>query len=171
MFRAVVMATLLFVNFILQSTVFGFIEIINVKPNTSVVFIICYAMLRGDMEGAVFGFFSGLIHDIYFGRLFGLYALLGMLTGFICGKPFKDFYRENYLLPLFLSAVTLLIYGFCFYFTNFLFRGKTDFFYYFGRIILPETVYSSVISIVIYRITYSVNNRLEQREKMSRRLF
>ncbi len=171
MLRVVVMSVVLFINFILQSTLFEFIEIINVKPNTAVIFIISYAILRGDLEGAVFGFFSGLIQDIYFGRLFGLYALLGMLTGYFCGKPFKAFYRENYILPMLLSAITLVIYGFAFYFTNFLFRGKTDFFFYFGRIILPETVYTSAMTVIVYRIMYSINYRLEDREKMTRRLF
>ncbi len=169
--RVLVISLILLLNLVLQSTVFGYIEIIGVKPNSALLIIVTYAMLRGDLEGAIVGFFSGLLQDVLFGRVLGLYAMLGLLTGYICGKPFKDFYRENYMIPLILSGISCICYEFAFYFIFFLFQGNIDLFYYFSRVILPETVYTIVIAIPIYRIMYGINLFLEEHEKHNRRLF
>ncbi len=169
--RVFVMAVLTVIGFVIQSTVFDYIQILGVKPNAIVLIIVSYAMLRGDLEGAFLGFFSGLLIDIFFSDFIGLHALLGMLTGYFCGKPFRNFYRENYLLPLVLVGVSVFCYEFAFYFTSFLFRGKVDFWYYLKNIILPESVYSLMIAIPVYRILYAINLRLEKHEGLTRKLF
>jgi rod shape-determining protein MreD len=171
MLRAVVMFVVMFVNLILQSTAFNYIEIINVKPNTALLLIVAYALLRGDIEGAAFGFVSGLLQDLFFGRVIGLYAMLGMVTGFVCGKPFKDFYKENYLIPIFLTGIVCVSYEFLFYVTYFLFQGKVSIMTYFGRIILPETMYTLVVTMPVYRLIYNINKRLESHERYTRKLF
>jgi rod shape-determining protein MreD len=158
-------------NLILQSTIFQYIRVFGIMPNFTVLFIVSYAILRGDIEGAAVGFFAGLVQDIYFGELIGVSAMLGFLLGFVCGKPFKDFFRENDWLPLILSFASLLAYGFCYYVFTYLFRGETDFLYYFNRKILPEAVYSVVLVLPVYRLVYFLNSKLEMREKSMRKLF
>ena len=160
----------LFINAVLQSTLYNHIAIIGIKPNTALIFIVCYAMLRGDVEGAIVGFCFGLVQDFTSGRIVGLYALLGLLTGYFCGKPFKDFYRESLMLPIFLTAVSTVCYEFAFYFVGFLFRGNIDLFYYFGRIILPGTAYSVLMAFPVYRLVYAMNKFLENQQRNSRRL-
>lgn len=169
--RIIVTFFLLVFNLVLESTLFQSIAIIGVKPNTALLIIVSYAMLRGDIEGALAGFFAGLLQDIFFGRYIGLHALLGMTVGFICGKPFKDFYRENYMAPLLLSALAIFGYEFAFYLTNFLLRARLDFFYYFQKIILPEAAYTVILSMPVYSLVYAVNARLEKHEKANRKLF
>jgi len=169
--RIGVLGAVLLINFILQTTIFEYIAVLGIKPNTAIVLIVCYSILRGDFEGAIFGFFTGLLQDLFFGKYIGLYALLGLLTGFVCGKPFKNFYRENYLLPLLLTAFSVIGYEFLFYATNFLFRAKVDWLYYLCRVILPEAVYTGLFSIPLYRLFYIVNSRLEKAERHARKLF
>ena len=169
--RIACMSVFLLTNLILQSTLFRHIEIIGIRPNTAVVLIVCYAMLRGDVEGAIFGFFAGLLQDIVFGRIIGLYAMLGLLTGYFCGKPFKDFYRENYLLPIFLISMAVITYEFFFYLLTFLFQGHVDLLFYFWRIMLPTMAYSTLLAIPLYRLVYAVNSAVEKYEKKNRKLF
>jgi rod shape-determining protein MreD len=169
--RVVIVAALILLNYILQTTVLGYIEIIGVKPNTSLILIIAYAMTRGDVEGAVVGLFTGLVQDLFFSDALGHYALLGALLGFLCGKPFKDFYREHPLLPILLTGVGVLAYEFVFYVSAFLLEGKVDLPYYFSRTILPETVYTLIFAIPVYQIIYRANAFLERRESESRKFF
>jgi rod shape-determining protein MreD len=169
--RIAVTGLIIFINFILQSTLFDYISIGATKPNTAVVIIVCYAILRGDVEGSIVGFISGLIHDIFFGRVIGLFALLGALIGFFCGKPFKNFYSESFMLPIILVAVSSLFYEIGFYFFDLLFTGQVDVLFYFWAIILPSAVYSTILSVPIYRLIYGINSRLEEREKARRKLF
>ena len=171
MLRIGVLSVILLINFSLQSTLFHYIEIIGVKPNTALIIIVGYSILRGDMEGAILGFFTGLLQDIYFNSYIGLYALMGMLTGYFCGKPFKDFFRENFFLPLSLVAISSLIHQFILYVANFLFRARLDFPFYFRTIILPGSVYTIIMTVPIYSLLYGINNKLEEVEKDKRKLF
>lgn len=171
MLRILVTSLLILTSFILQSTVFPYIEVIGVKPNTALIIIVSYGILRGDVEGAVVGFFSGLLQDIFFGDIIGLYAMLGMLTGFISGKPFKDFFRENDLLPLLVVAIAAMVYEFSIFLTTHLLLGRIDIWHYFRTIILPSAVYTAVLTIPLYRLMYFINGRLERGEKLRRKLF
>jgi len=171
MVRALALFFTLILNLTLQSTVFNYIEIIGIKPNTAVLVVVSYAILRGDTEGAAAGFFAGLLQDCFFGEIIGMNALFYMAVGYMCGKPFKDFFHENIFFPLLLGSISILFYGHVIYLTNFLFRGKLDFFYYFSRIILPETVYTVALTAPVYRAVYALNSRLEKRERIRRMLF
>ena len=171
MVRAITMIFVIIINFILQSTLFQYIAIAGIKPNTAILIIVSYAILRGDIEATLAGFFAGLLQDIFFGYYLGLFALLGALIGFVCGKPFKNFFPENYLLPVILTAISMLAHEFLFYVFSFLLYGRTELSYYFDRIILPGTIYTMVLSLVIYRLIYGINRRLEAHEKKRRHFF
>ena len=171
MARIIVLLLTVTVNLTFQSTVFGYIAIIGIKPNSAILIIISYAILRGDSEGALAGFAAGLLQDCFFGEIIGMNAMLYMIIGYMCGKPFKDFFHENIFFPLLLSLISVLFYGHVIYFTNFLLRGRLDYFYYFRKIILPETVYTVALAMPVYRLVYGLNDRLEKHERSRRLLF
>ena len=171
MLRIGVLTAILIANYSLQVTLFQYIEILDVKPNTALIIIISYSILRGDVEGAILGFFAGLLQDIYFSSYIGLYALMGMLAGYFCGKPFKDFFRENFFLPLSLVAFCSLIQQCILYMVNFLFRSKLDFLFYIRIFVLPESVYTIILTVPVYSLMYWINNKLEEIEKGTRKLF
>lgn len=169
--RAFVISVIVFINFILQSTLFQYIEILGVKPNTAILIIVSFAVLRGDIEGSIIGFFAGLLQDLFFGQVIGFYALLYALAGYICGKPFKDFFRENYIFPVVLTFISMICCEFIFYVFHFLLQGRVDFSYYLNKIILPETVYTMILSIPFYQLIYLINEKLEKREKPMKSIF
>ena len=163
--RILIIALIVFLNFILQSTVLGYAQIFGIMPNTALIIVITYAMLRDDVEGAMVGFAAGLLNDVFFGRIIGVSALLMMLTGFLCGKPFRDFFKENYIAPILLVGAASIAYEFMFYVLNFLLLGRVNFPRYFVQIILPTALYNMIVGIIIYRVLYGVNRRLEAREE------
>jgi len=169
--RVFVMSVLLLLHMILQSTLLQGIAIMGVLPSTTILLIVSYAILRGDVEGAIVGFAAGFLQDVFFGQYLGFYAVCGALTGYICGKPFRDFFRENYLLPLLLVLAAVLANELVFYVFHFLLFGQTNFWYYFQKIILPETVYTLFLAIPAYRVIYGLNERLERFAKRRRHMF
>lgn len=171
MLNAAVTALVLVVNFILQSTVLQLIEIRGVIPDTMLIIVVSYSLLRGQNAGAAVGFSAGLIYDVFFGSSLGFYALMGMITGYLCGIAHRNFYRENYVLPVTLSAAASLVTGLVIYVTGFLLKGNYNIFYFLFSVIVPQAVYTGIAAIVVYRILYSVNNRVEKKEKEKRRLF
>ena len=114
---------------LLQSTVLDYLKVFNVKPNLLMVLIVIVAFLGNNVEGAIVGFFSGLIHDMISGRVIGFYALLGLYLGFCVGSLNKRLYKENIFAVVFFVLVSTLAYEYSVYFLHTIFRNSLDLFY------------------------------------------
>ena len=169
--RIALVFILVIINFVLQSTLWPELAIMGITPDTALVLIVCYAILRGDIEGALFGFFTGLVQDISGGFVIGVFALLGFVIGYICGKPFKNFFKDNYFLPFVIVVIASLVHQFGVYVLTIMFTGQLEFFHYLRTIILPSTIYTASLSIPIYAIMHFVNSRLEKHEEHFASLF
>ncbi|GFI61209.1 hypothetical protein IMSAG049_00366 [Clostridiales bacterium] len=171
MLNVAVTAAVLIINFILQSTALQVIEIRGVIPDTMIAIIVSYSLLRGQRAGATTGFAAGFIYDIFFGSSLCFHALMGFLTGYFCGICHRNFYRENYILPVTLSVVSNAVTGLIIYATGFLFKNNYNILYFLMSVIIPQSVYTGIAAVVIYRLLYSINNRVEKSEKDKRKLF
>ena len=90
-----------------------------------------------------------------------------MYIGFLNGKFSRIFYPEDIKLPLALITLSDLSYGMVCYIILFLLRGRLNFPYFFIHIILPETVYTIVMSIILYPILLYFYKQLNVEENRS----
>lgn len=153
--------------FLLQCTLFQSWSLANISPNLLIVFTSSIGFMRGRTEGLLTGFFSGLLIDICYGQLMGFYALIYMLVGYVNGFFQSIFYDEDLKLPMILITVSDFVYGIIIYIFLFMLRNRRDFLYYLLHIIVPEVVYTVVITILLYRLILIVNRKLEASEKRS----
>ena len=160
--RKIIVALMILISFLLQSTVFKALAIGSISPNLLVVLTSSFGFMRGKKEGLWVGFFCGFLEDIFYGRLLGMHAVMYMYIGYVNGYFNRIFYGEDIKLPIFLISVSELAYGLGTYAVMFLMRSRFAFFYYLTRIILPELVYTVILTLVFYRIIYSVNRNLEK---------
>jgi len=167
--RIFVMGLLILINYILQTSVWSQMAVLGVTPDTALIFIVGYGILRGDVEGAIFGFFAGLLQDIFSGGPLGMFALMGFIVGYISGKPFRDFFKDNYLLPFFIVFFAVIAQQFVIYVASYLFLGYTSLPHFALTIILPKTIYTVILSIPLYSLLHFINGRLERRD--TRNLF
>ncbi|HEX3028351.1 MAG TPA: rod shape-determining protein MreD [Clostridia bacterium] len=167
--KILVYTVCIFVIVLLQSTILDYIKIFNIKPDLSVIFVVSVALLRGNVEGAVVGFFCGLLHDMVTGRILGFYALLGMYLGLIIGSVNKRLYRENFLVIIFFTFISSIGYELAVCLLNYLFIGKIDLIYSVRRTIFPESVYNSIVSVFIYVFVIKLNDRFQSVKKISRK--
>lgn len=171
MLRIFFVFVVIFINFIFENTLLANTAFFGISPNTAIIVIVSFAVMRQEYEGAIIGFIIGLLVDILFGNVVGLNALFYMLIGFLAGKPFKEFYLENYVLPFLLVGIFTILYNFFYYIINFLFRARLDLASYFLRIILPETIINIIITVPIYCILFLVNYKIEKIENEKRKMF
>lgn len=169
--RILITALILIVNFILQTTLFPLLAIRGIFPNTALIIVTSYALLRGSKEGAIAGGFTGLLMDIFFSRMIGFYTLLYLAIGLFFGRSQRNFYRENYLLPVIFCTISTVIYQAVIYITGFLFRGEGNIVHFLISILMPEIVYTAIVTILVYRILFAINEWLELKEKYKYRLF
>lgn len=150
--RVIMDAIFVLVLFLLQCTVFRWFSLTHITPNLLIVITASCGFMHGKNEGMLVGFFSGLLIDVFSGELFGFYALIYMAIGYLNGFFNAIFYEIDVKLPMILIAVSELFYGIVIYMFQFLLRNRLDFLYYFIHIILPELLYTIVITIVLYRV-------------------
>lgn len=162
--RFIINFVLLITLFVLQGTLFKTFSFGNTVPNLLLIFTVSLSLMRGEKTGLLIGFFSGLLLDIFTGQTIGLYALLYMYLGYANGGFSKIFYPEDIKLPLIMIVFSDLFYGFLIYILLFLLRGRTDLGYYFMKVILPEIIYTIVITIILYPLILFINNKLDKAE-------
>lgn len=169
--RILCSALIIFVNFILQTTLFPMLAVRGIFPNTALIIVTSYALLRGSKEGAIMGGCTGLLMDIFFSRMIGFYTLLYLGIGLLFGRSQKNFYRENYILPIIFCAVSTVMYQAVLYTVGFVFRGEGNLLHFLFSVLGPELVYTAIVTILVYRILFGINEWLELKEKYKYRLF
>ena len=161
--RVIIYIVIILAAYLLQSTVFTFFALADIIPNMLIIVTASIGMIRGRNEGCVVGFFCGLLMDISAGDYLGVYALCYMFIGFILGFLNQLYYEEDITLPLILIGVADLMYGIFMYIVSFLIRGRFNFLYYLIHIILPELVYTLIVSIVLYRVMLFACKKLDKK--------
>lgn len=159
--RIICMILLTIVCFLLQTTVFQKIALADTVPNLILILIVAIGYMRGPVEGMLFGLFCGIIIDCQYSQVIGIYGFLYMLVGYLSGVCNKIYYRDEYTIPLILVAVCDIIFNFSYYIIGFLLRNRLNLFYYVRRIMLPELVYTVLVSILLYKLIHIIIAQLE----------
>lgn len=157
--------------FLLQSTLFARYSVGGIVPNLIIIVTACQGFMFGDKQGAVIGFLCGLLADIFFGDIIGIYAFIYMIIGFLNGKFNNIFYPEDIKLPLGLIISSDFLYGIICYVFFFLLRGRFHIGYYFAHIILPEMIYTILVTLVLYPIVLNLSKSILNDEKRSEKKF
>ena len=165
--RKVSVFIIITICFLLQTTLFQTLSFASISPNLLIIVVSSFGFMRGKKEGLYIGFACGLLLDIFGSGILGFYALLYMYIGYINGCFRKMFYPEDLKLPMLLIAGSDLGCNLLIYFFLFLFRNRYHFQYYLWNIMLPELVYTMLITIFLYVVILKVNQRLETLEKRS----
>ena len=145
--------------FLLQCTVLHVVSIGSITPNLLLILCVSMGLLRGRKSGMWTGFFSGLLTDMFYGSVFGFYALIYMYIGFLSGYAHRICYDDDVKVPVLLAGAGDILYGFSVYALQFLLRGRLGLGTYLCRIILPEAFYTVFLTIFVYRIFYRINNK------------
>lgn len=126
--------------------------------------VVCIAMFEGPLTGAGIGVGSGLLWALYADRLFGFDALLLMVVGCICGLLVQVLIRNNWMSALLLNAATLVVYVLIDWLVRFVLFAQDGAGYALLHILLPNALYTFVLSPVIYILAYRVARGLRESE-------
>lgn len=165
--RKIAVFLIIYVCYLLQTSVFPSLAFASITPNLLIIVAASFGFMRGSREGMFIGFFCGILLDIFSGSVLGFYAMLYMYIGYFNGLFRKAFYPEDIKLPMALIAGSDLVGSLLIYFFMFLFRNRYSFNYYFMHIIVPELVYTMLVTVFLYFIILKINQRLEAIEKRS----
>ena len=135
---------------IVLQVVFGpWLTVGGIKPDFVLILVLFVAILNGRVVGQLFGFGMGLLVDIIgMGSFLGLSALSKTVAGFLAGYFKSRRNRFNRLMYYALSLLIILIQFTIVYLINFK-SVEISTQYLFMRYILPETIYTGLIFILL----------------------
>ncbi len=136
--------------FFLQNNIFAASSLIATVPNILMIVVFSFGFIRGSTEGMLIGFFCGLLNDLFFSNVIGFSALLYSALGYLIGLLGRLYYTEFVDLPLILCLISSVLYHVGTYVFVFLFRGDRDFGAYITGIMLPELLYTGLLTMLLY---------------------
>ena len=139
------------VALLIQLTLINSITVLGLKPDLIMVVVVVFSLLKGEKEGAISGFASGLLQDIFSASLLGINALAKTVIGFTCGILKEEIFHEHIL---FIIPVITFIASFMQSILIFLllraFGLEYNLAWSLKQIALPEALYSSLLSPFIF---------------------
>ncbi len=165
--RVIILGILITICFVLQTALFPFLEIAGIAPDLMLILTVSFGLMRGRKEGMLVGFFCGFLYDVYFGYAIGPFMILYMILGYCNGFFHRLYLVEDVLLPIIIILVDDLIFNFATYVIFFLMRNRLEFATYLKDIILPEMIYTALITLIGFKFFAFVNKTLKKMEKAS----
>lgn len=165
--RKITIFIIIFICFLLQTTLFQALALASIAPNFLIVVVSSFGFMRGRKEGLYVGFFTGLVFDAFYGTMFGFYSLVFMYAGYCNGMFRKFFFPDDIKLPMLLISVSDISYNIAVYVLKFMLRGQFHIGYYLLHVIIPELVYTLLITIALYPALLFINQKLEASERKS----
>lgn len=148
--------------FAVQTGVFPLLPFLSATPNLLLILTFSFGFIYGGNTGMLCGLFAGILMDLFSTGPFGFYSLIYVCIGYFNGLFSRYYYDEFITLPLILCAVSELFYNLYIYGARFLIRSRLDLGFYFVDIILPELLFSMIVTLVLYRLFLSANQRLDR---------
>lgn len=151
--------------FTVQHCVFPLLPFLSASPNLLLILAFTFGFIHGQGAGMLYGLVAGILLDLFGGGPFGFYTLIYIYIGYINGICTKYYYEDYITLPLILCVINELAYNLYVYVFRFLLRGRLDFFYYAKEIIIPEIIFTVVMTLFFYRLFLVASRKLEQLDK------
>ncbi len=148
--RIVVIAGVVVVALLLQSTVFADLRLLGVRPELVFLVTVAVAITEGPSEGAVVGFAGGLAQDFLLNQPKGITALTLTLLGYVIGLSRAYITSPSPLLPTALVAVGTAA-GLLFYSVVATLLGVFDqSVTYAVKVIVLASLYNAVLTPIVY---------------------
>lgn len=152
---------MMIILYLIQTTIFNKITIAGIKPNVVIILVVFIGYKYGKISGMMMGFFMGLFLDLTESDYIGYYAVLYLTIGYLVGFSNKLYNGDSTIIPIGLVGASDFVLNFLIFITGFLLRNRLDLPYYMMRIILPEVIYTIIVSVILYRIIDALYFKLE----------
>ena len=146
------------VFYALQASLFGTWSIRGYHLDLLPALVTAAALLDGPMEGVVVGVTVGLLYDVGFIGVDGLYPLFFLLFGLIAGAMSRLTLSGSYVSMLIMTAVEMVVLGLVRYFAYLLPQTGASF-----GLVLRQIVGGTLLTCVFRFVVYLPMRRISRR--------
>ncbi len=165
--RKIITFLIIVICFLTECTIFTKIAFASIKPNLLLIVTCSLGLMRGRKKGMTVGLVSGFFVVLFWGGTMGYNMLIYALIGYLNGTFRRMFFDEDVKLPIALIAASDLLFGLVNYVCLYMLQGDFAFGTYLTRIIMPELVYTVLVTLILYQIILQINKKLEVEEQRS----
>ena len=143
---------LLAIAIVLQTLLISRVSVLGVTADLFLILTVVVAVSRGSMEGAIFGFFAGVIADIAFFQPLGVRALIYVLAGYFVGMFVARFGTLTIWGILLLAGTTSFAAQFVFGLFLYTMGPRAAFLTMVGTQMLPEAILDALVTVPVYAL-------------------
>jgi len=146
-------SAIIVVALLIQLTLINSVTILGIKPDLIMVVVVVFSLLKGEKEGTISGFASGLLQDIFSIGLLGINALAKTVIGFICGILKEKIFHEHmlFLIPV-ITFIASFIQSILVFLLLHAFGTEYNLVWSLKQVTLPEALYSSLLAPFIFLV-------------------
>lgn len=150
-----------FIIYFLQINLFNWFNIYGVSPNLFIILVLIIGLFIGKKVGFTLGIILGIYIDVINGKIFGQTALMLGIVGLLGEYLDKSFSKESRITLMFMVASTTIIYEVGIYIINIIKLGSSIELTAAFKILAIETIYNTIITIIMYPIIQKSGEELE----------
>lgn len=154
--------------YLLQANLFTWFKIAGVMPNLLVILMLYIGLFMGRNSSIAYGAIFGILVDIFISRKLGITSIMLIIIGIIADLFDKNFSKDNRITVMAMVAIITIIYEIGSYMLNYTFLNINVEILSFGKILLIETLYNIILTIIIYPIMQLTGYDVEEEYKGSK---
>ena len=169
--RVIINMVLILVTFIiyfLQLNFFSWFTINGVKPNLFIILVLFIGLFTSKNLGAIYGMVIGIILDLLTAQKIGFNALILGAVGLLAEIFDKNFSKDNKMTIIVIVSITTIIAETTVYILNYVFLNLNIDMFAFIKILLIETMYNIILSIILYPLIQKFGYYIENEYKGNR---
>jgi rod shape-determining protein MreD len=149
---------------LLQATIVPHLAVWGVFPDLPVLIVASWGLLRGKMEGSLWGFMAGMALDLFSGAPFGAATLSLVVVGLVSGLGKTGALRAHIALPMLTVFLTTILYSLIFLLVLQISGQTVVWLDSLWRIILPSALLNALLTPVVFGVMRWLHARLSHEE-------
>ena len=154
--------------YLLQAHFFTCFKIAGVMPNLLIILMLYIGLFMGRTSAITYGIIFGILVDIFISRKLGITSIMLAITGIVADLFDKNFSKDNRITVMAMIAISTIIYEIGSYMLNCIFLNINIEMTVFVKILLIETIYNIILTIIIYPIMQLTGYDVEEEYKGSK---
>jgi len=155
-----IMAAMVVISFILQTSLFNFFDIFGAVPNISLILVVIFAMMSDGVTGGIIGIMTGILYDTMIYDVFGIYTLIYFLIGSIIGTYSDNMLRENFIAYCAVTSISTAAMHFLLFIILFFLRYNVGNAGSIISIIFIEAVFNTILVVFLVKFIIFIFNKL-----------
>jgi len=154
--------------YFLEANFFSWFNLAGINPNLFIIFVLFIGLFAGRKTGLTFGILIGICIDLFIGRRLGVTSVMLGIIGMLGGYFDKSFSKDSRMTMMLMVILSTIIYEVGVYVINTFINSSEFEIIVFAKILIIETLYNVILTIILYPIFQSLGYRMEEKFKGSK---